>query len=230
MKKHIKIDVVSDIACPWCYIGKKRLENAIDLLKDQFEFNVTFQPFQLDPNIPVAGVELLDYFENKFGSMERAKSLIGNVEKVAKEEGLNFTILDTPKIPNTMYLHMILENLQLSKIQNDVAKRFFECYFEKAIDLSNIESIIDVMAEFGWDRDKTLSVLENQNLKNIIKSKIHNFQKLGVSGVPFFIVNDTFGISGAQTTDVFVETFNSLEFDTTSNKVDETCDIDDKNC
>jgi predicted DsbA family dithiol-disulfide isomerase len=230
LKKHIKIDVVSDIACPWCYIGKKRLENAIDLLKDQFEFNVTFQPFQLDPNIPVAGVELLDYFENKFGSMERAMSLIGNVEKVAKEEGLNFTILDTPKIPNTMYLHMILENLQLSKIQNDVAKRFFECYFEKAIDLSNIESIIDVMSEFGWDRDKTLSVLENQNLKNIIKSKIHNFQKLGVSGVPFFIVNDTFGISGAQTTDVFVEAFNSLEFDTTSNKVNETCDIDDKNC
>jgi predicted DsbA family dithiol-disulfide isomerase len=230
MKQKITIDIVSDVACPWCYIGKNRLENAINKTGDEFDFEVNFKPFQLDPTIPKEGLDRKTYFANKFGSDERVEEIYHRVESAGHSVGVDFKFREIPKAINTLPLHILLKSAEKEGFQQELAKAFFEAYMVKPQDLSNPLTIVNILKTFGWEENKTLELMNNEALAYEIKNEIAHYQQLGVSGVPFFIINNKYGISGAQPSESFISAFKSLnseDFPVTS--VD-ACDIDGKNC
>lgn len=230
MRKKIKVDVVSDVACPWCYIGKRRLENAINQIGNEFDIEVSFQPFQLDPRIPKEGKDWNAYFEGKFGDVERIDEIFHRVESAGRSVGVDFKFKSIPRIPNTLGLHIILEQAKQEGIQAAVANVLFDAYMVHPLDLTNAQVLIDLMVPFGWDSEKTNQVLSNRESASAVEAKIKHFQQLGVSGVPFFIINDEYGISGAQPEEVLIQAFRSLQQESLTDAEGASCDIESGEC
>jgi predicted DsbA family dithiol-disulfide isomerase len=224
-KQTIKVSIVSDVVCPWCYIGKKRLETAMETLKHQFDFDLEFLPFQLDPTIPLEGVEQKAYFIKKFGSEERMESVFNQVEAVGQSVGIDFNFLAIPKAINTLPLHKIVAQAKEEGIQLAVKQALFEAYMVQPVDLTDTMEVTNVMEQFGWSVNKTLAVLNDSTLQNNVKADIAHMQKLGISGVPFFIINNEFGISGAQTPETFIEAFKSLQTENSQVSAGDSCQI-----
>jgi predicted DsbA family dithiol-disulfide isomerase len=199
----IKIDVVSDVVCPWCYIGKRRLEKAIDELKGQLEIDVEFHPFELNPDTPKEGKNQKEYLTAKFGGIERYKQITGNVTKVAAEEGLTFNFDIQEISPNTRDAHRIIRYAKEEGKQAAANEAFLKAYFEEGIDLSKNENLLTVAVKAGLNETKVSSLLaSDEGFVEVELEEKMNYQR-GISGVPYFIINNTYGVSGAQATDVF---------------------------
>jgi predicted DsbA family dithiol-disulfide isomerase len=210
-KKKIKVDIVSDVVCPWCYVGKKRIDEAIESLKDEFDFELVYHPFQLDPTIPEQGIDQAAYFIKKFGSEERVDTVFTQVEAAGESVGIDFKFREIPKAINTLGLHAIIAVALTEGIQQPVKQALFEAYMVNPIDLSNLKNVAEVMKSFGWNEEKTFSILNNKDLIQHVKTEIAQMQQLGISGVPFFIINNKYGVSGAQQSKTFVEVFRNLK-------------------
>lgn len=203
----IKIDVVSDVVCPWCYIGKRRLEKAISNLNGQIEVEVEFHPFELNPDMPKEGKNQRVHLTNKFGGADRYKQITSNVTKVAEEEGLNFNFEKQEVSPNTRDAHRIIRYAKSEGKQAEVKEAFLKAYFEDGIDLSRNENLVQVAAKAGLDAEKVSSLLDsNEGLIEVELEERINSQR-GISGVPYFIINNKYGVSGAQPSEVFEKAF-----------------------
>ncbi|MCU0428329.1 MAG: DsbA family oxidoreductase [Cytophagaceae bacterium] len=224
-KEVLSIDVVSDVACPWCYIGKKRLEKALE--EEGLKAEINFHPFQLDPTLPETGVNREMYFENKFGSPDRVEAVFSRVEAVGATEGIHFNFRSIPTIPNTLSLHVLMQKAKEEGRQLELAAYLFEAYMVQPIDLSKEENVINIMLDFGWTKEKTMSVLHDDSLRYQVKQEIHSMQQKGISGVPFFIINQQYALSGAQPVEVWKEVFQQLR---TSSSEADSCDVDGNNC
>ena len=227
-KPKIKIDIVSDVVCPWCYIGKRRLEKAIDAVKDKYELELEYHPFELNPQMPIEGVDQKTYLSNKFGGEERYRQLTNHVTSVAAGEGLKFDFSKQKVSPNTRDAHRIIQLAKEEGVQPAVKEAFMKAYFEDGVDLSKKENLIEVAAKAGLSQNKVEKLLStDEGLAQIVHEE-QELQKLGITGVPFFIINNKYGISGAQPSNSFVQAFEeiSLQLNTTG----ETCDVDAKNC
>ncbi len=229
-KKPLQIDIVSDVACPWCYIGKKHLEKALENFDSQ-PVEITWHPFQLDPTIPAEGLDKEEYFINKFGSKERIEPMFQRVVGVGEQAGIKFDFEKMPKAINTIPLHKMLHIAREEGTQIELEEKFFKAYFTDGIDFSEKEQLIAFMEGFGWNREKTESILANEEITYHVTQEIRHFQNLGVSGVPFFILNNKYAISGAQPTSVFLETLTKVAAEMQPvEAVGEVCDVDGKNC
>lgn len=217
---NIKIDIVSDVACPWCYVGKQRLEKALSFVPE-IEVDITWQPFQLDPSVPIEGRELKPYYEAKFGSEEKVQEIFEHMEKVGSAVGIAFDFKKMERTMNTLPLHMLMWEAEKEGFKTELKARFFKGYFEDATDLSQTENLIHIMAEFAWSAEKVLDILSNSEILEEVKTKIAYFQAKGVSAVPFFIFNDKYGISGAQEPQVLADTLRKLHLELMSGKTDE---------
>jgi predicted DsbA family dithiol-disulfide isomerase len=226
-KPKIRIDIVSDVVCPWCYIGKRRLEKAINTLSDQYDFELEYTPFELNPHQDKNGVNQIDYLSDKFGGEERYRQITDHTTSVAATEGLTFNF-DKQKIsPNTREVHTIIELAKEEGIQLKAVEAFFRAYFTDGIDLSKHENIISIAASAGLDPEKVKARLNNDNAKIKVELTEKEIQKLGISGVPFFIINNKYGISGAQATESFIKVFSEINATVAAG---ESCDVDGKNC
>ncbi len=228
LKPRIKIDVVSDVVCPWCYIGKRRLERAVDLAKDKYEFELEYHPFELNPDMPVAGKDQKKYLTNKFGGTERYQQIINRVTAVALEEGLHFDFEKQKISPNTRDAHRVIQFAKQAGKQVDVKEAFMKAYFIEGVDLSKKENLIDVSVKAGLlieEVEKLLSTKEGMFEVTLAEKEL---QKLGITGVPFFIINNQYGISGAQPSEAFMQAFEDIDAKTQFG--DEVCDVKDKNC
>lgn len=210
-KKTITVDIVSDVVCPWCYVGKKRVEKAMNELRNEYNFEVNFHPFQLDPTIPETGVEQKQYFIKKFGGADRMEEIFSHVEHAGASVGIDFKFREIPKAINTLGLHAILHVAKEEGIQLEVKQALFEAYMVNPIDLTLEENLAKVMEKFGWSKEKTVSVYKDDNLKYTISQEIRQFQQMGIRGVPFFIINYKYGVSGAQASETFKNAFLSLK-------------------
>ncbi|MFT4567675.1 MAG: putative DsbA family dithiol-disulfide isomerase [Saprospiraceae bacterium] len=204
----IKIDIVSDVACPWCYVGKRRLESAIA------EWNgvpveIEWHPFQLDPTIPAEGMSRKNYLINKFGSIERIQPMIDNLEAVGKELGIAFDFGKDSTSINTLPLHQLLHVAGEEGFKDALKERFLKAYFEENLRLNDIEVLASIMSAYGWSREKVEQTIADQDIADKVQSQIAYYQQRGVSGVPFFVINDTYGISGAQPKEAFLNAFAS---------------------
>jgi predicted DsbA family dithiol-disulfide isomerase len=226
-KPVIKIDVVSDVVCPWCYIGKRRLEKAMQQLSSEYTFEVEYHPFELNPHMPPQGINQRAYLTDKFGSEDRYEQITNHTTQVAATEGLTFNFDKQNTSPNTRKAHAIVQLAKLKGKELAVIEDLFKAYFTEGVDLSNNENLIAVAVQAGLDRESVALLLADENaLKNIAVME-KEMSKLGITGVPFYIINSKYGISGAQTPETFVQVFKEAGKEVTSG---EACDVDGKNC
>ncbi|HEY3403417.1 MAG TPA: DsbA family oxidoreductase [Ohtaekwangia sp.] len=226
-KPKIKVDVVSDVVCPWCYIGKRRLEKAIDNLKDSYEFEIEYHPFELNPQMPAGGLNHKEYLTEKFGGEERYDQLTGRVIQVAAAEGLTFDFEKQITSPNTRKAHALIQLAHEKGKQLPVMEAFFKAYFTDGVDLSQDKNLIDVAVDAGLDRVDAEGALSDENSLVQVALAEQEMYKLGISGVPFYILNNKYGVSGAQSSETFMKAF--LEIGTQTPEA-EACDVDSKNC
>lgn len=225
-----QIDIVSDIVCPWCYIGKKHLEKALQQIDNQ-AITINWHPFQLDPTIPAEGLNRVEYFEKKFGSNERTQQIYEHITNIGQKIGIDFKFNEIPKVFNTLPLHKLLHVAGKEGFQHDLEERFFKAFFTDVIDFTDTQNLINIMAEYGWEAQKVIDILQNDEISYHVKQEITHYQSMGISGVPFFILNNKYGISGAQPVEVFVNAINQvIEESKPVEILGETCDVNRNNC
>ena len=225
MKTKMQIDIISDVACPWCYVGKKNLEKAISSLPDT-EVEVNWHPYQLDPTIPSEGIDRETYFTNKFGSMERYEQLAANLKAAGKKAGIDFA--EIKRAPNTLKLHQLLFVAGQEGIGNELKERFFQAYFIQPVDLTKEETLVQIMSEFGWSEQRTVAVLNDESIVYQVKMEINNAYNMQVAGVPYFIVNNKYSLRGAQPPEVFMQAIQQIG--TEMEQEAAACAVDDPNC
>ncbi|MBI3220871.1 MAG: DsbA family oxidoreductase [Bacteroidetes bacterium] len=206
-KPSIKIDVVSDVVCPWCYIGKRRLEKAVQQVKDQVDVIIEYHPFELNPEMPAEGRNQRDYLVKKFGSEAKYEQITGHVTATAAQEGLAFDFSKQSVSPNTRQSHRLIYFAKQQGKQLAMKEALMKAYFTDGVDLTKNESLIQVATSVGLDANEVNTFLHSdEGLNEVIAEEKLNVQR-GISGVPFFIINNQYGVSGAQPSEVFANAF-----------------------
>jgi predicted DsbA family dithiol-disulfide isomerase len=201
----LHVDVISDVICPWCYVGKRRLEKATAAVGGPVA--VRWLPFQLNPAMPKEGVSRREYRTKKFGSWERSQELDARVVAVGLSEGIHFAFDRIERTPNTLDAHRLVWLAERQGVQDAVVEALFRAYFTKGRDIGNRQTLLDVVAEALLDRHGSEAVLNSDDGLDAIKDADALARQLGVDGVPFFIVNGTITLSGAQPPDAFHAVF-----------------------
>lgn len=207
----VSVDVISDVICPWCYIGKRRLEKAIAALGDNHNIQVRWHPFQLNPQMPKDGISRKEYRSRKFGSWERSMELDAKVVAVGESEGIHFAFDKIDRTPNTVDAHRLIWFADQHGCQNAVVEALFRAYFTEGLDIGNRQTLIDVGSEAGLDRQAAENMLDSDEGMDAIANAREMSQRYGVDGVPFFIINQKIALSGAQDSEVFVEAFKQVQ-------------------
>jgi len=193
----ITIDVVSDVVCPWCFIGKRRLEKAI-ALAPEIPVEVRFHPYFLNPWVPRDGMSRADYLTQKFGSVERYKSIAQRVAGIAADEGLVYALDADARQPNTLDCHrLILWAADIGKAAQ-MKQRLMELYFSEGGDLTDPDVLVKAARDVGLDADKVRALLASDTDVARVTAAADSAKNSGIEGVPFFIVGGKYALSGAQ--------------------------------
>jgi predicted DsbA family dithiol-disulfide isomerase len=191
MPREIQIEIASDVVCPWCYIGKRRLEKALSLLDGEVKANIVWLPFQLNPGIPDEGMARAEYRKAKFGSVERGRQLDARVASEGAGEGIAFAFDRIERTPNTRAAHQLVELAQSHGTGQGVVDALFHAYFEEGKDIGDAKVLADIAAANG------VSGWPGQANATSVAEKEEGVRSLGISAVPTFIIARKFGVSGA---------------------------------
>jgi predicted DsbA family dithiol-disulfide isomerase len=202
---NLTVDVISDVICPCCYIGKRRLEKAI--AAQQQEVRVHWLPFQLNPTMPKEGISRREYRIRKFGSWEHAQELDARMIAVGKAEGIEFAFDRIERTPNTLDAHRLIWLAHKQGVQDAVVEALFRAYFTEGRDISNRQLLIEVVSEAGLDRQRAEAVQDSDDGMDAIKEANDLARRHRVDGVPFFVINGKITLGGAQQPETFVEAF-----------------------
>jgi predicted DsbA family dithiol-disulfide isomerase len=195
--KPLKIDIVSDVVCPWCYIGKKRIENALALVAD-VPLEVNWRPFFLNPWVPREGISREDYLTTKFGSVDAYKGIANRVVAAAGEEGLVYRSDLVKRQPNTIDCHRLIHWADAKGKAADMKQRLMELYFRDGGDLTDTEVLVKAAAEIGLDADEMRKRLATDEDVALISAQAQEASDKGISGVPTFVFAQKYAVSGAQ--------------------------------
>lgn len=199
----LTIDVISDVICPWCFIGKRRLEKALGARPT----TIRWHAFQLNPDMPREGIDRRAYRTRKFGSWERALELDAQVAAAGQGEGIAFNFDKMARTPNTLDPHRIIWLAGERGVQDAVVEALFLAYFTDGRDLSDRVTLADIAAEAGLDGVQVDGLLAGDGGLDAVRAEDEQARRLGVSGVPFFVVNGRVALSGAQTPERFQQAF-----------------------
>ena len=194
------IDVVSDVVCPWCYLGKKRLERA--LAKESADIVVRWRPYQLDPSIPAGGLDRKVYMRNKFGDDGRLDQIHDRLRALGAEEGIEYAFDKIERSPNTLDAHRLIRWAAEAGAQDAVVDKLFRLYFEQGRDIGDRKLLIEIARDVGMDAASVEKRLADGTDEKEVRQEIAQAQSLGVTGVPFFIFASRFGVPGAQSIEV----------------------------
>ena len=204
----LQIDVISDVVCPWCFIGKRNLEQALETWRAKHPDetpSVRWHPFQLNPQLPGSGVPRKQYLENKFGGPERAKEIYARVSAAGKRAGIDFAFDNIQVQPNTIDAHRLMHYAGAHDRQDEMAEAIFRCYFVEGADLTDKDTLADIAAQAGMNREEVAAYLASDTDRALIEEQDRRSRAIGVEGVPFFIFNQRLALSGAQPPEVIVE-------------------------
>jgi predicted DsbA family dithiol-disulfide isomerase len=203
----MKIEIWSDIACPFCYIGKRKLEKAIQRLPDSEGIVLEWKSFQLNPNLQTdPNQNTLTYLaETKGWTMEQTLQMTAQVTAMGKEEGLNFNFENTA-VANTKRSHRLLHLAKACNCQNELKEQLFKVYFEEGKNIDELETLLQCAEQVGIPRAEAINVLDTHAFEEEIDQDVYESRLIGVQGVPFFVFDRKFGISGAQPDEVFDQT------------------------
>ena len=194
----------SDTICGWCYIGKKRLDDALQRL-DLPNSIVTHLPFQLNPQMPSTGMNRLEYVKTKFGSIENAKPMYENMIMQGEQEDLEIKLDKIKVTPNTVKSHLLIDLSREQNKEHEVVNELFHFYFTKAKDIGDEEVLINLGRKYGIEEKKIKDCFSSEiNIKKINEMDVAA-KKMGITGVPFFVFNDKNSLSGAQPVENLIE-------------------------
>jgi predicted DsbA family dithiol-disulfide isomerase len=210
------IDVVSDVVCPWCYIGKRRLEAALAERGAGSKAIVRWHPFQLNPDIPLGGADRRSYLEHKFGGPERAREIYERVGAIGQEVGIWFEFERIERQPNTLNAHRLIAWAQAARpaIAGDLVERLFRAYFTQGVDIGDTEQLARLAGEAGFDAFRAKSMLASGEGRAAATAADQRARAMGIGGVPFFIFNQRLAVSGAQPAKVLLEAMTRTELAT----------------
>lgn len=195
--KPLRIDVVSDVVCPWCYIGKRRLERALELVRD-VPLDVHWRPFFLNPWVPREGISREDYLTKKFGSVDAYKNISSRVVHAARDEGLQYNNDLVKRQPNTIDSHRLIHWADRIGKAGEMKQRLMELYFRDGGDLTDVDVLVQAAADIGLDAGEVRGRLATDEDADLITEQANSASEKGISGVPTFVLADKYALSGAQ--------------------------------
>jgi predicted DsbA family dithiol-disulfide isomerase len=200
----VRIDVVSDVVCPWCFIGKRRLEKAIALNPD-ISVEVHWRPYFLNDWIPREGISREQYLTTKFGSPERYKGIAQRVAAAASAEGLNYAMDKISRQPNTLDAHRLIRWAERAGKAAEMKQKLMDLYFTEGADLTDRAVLVRAAADIGLEADKIGQALASEQDVAEIEREALSAKEAGIEGVPCFILGGKFAVSGAQAPEYLAE-------------------------
>jgi predicted DsbA family dithiol-disulfide isomerase len=197
--KTVTVDVISDVVCPWCYIGQKRLDKAVAGLPD-VDVDIRWRPYQLDPTIPPEGKDRKAYMLAKFGSEERLRQIHDRIVPLGAADGIDFHFEDIKIAANTLDAHRVIRWAASAGdgVQSRVVKALFAANFERGEYIGDKAELARIAGENGMDEATVADLLATDADKDAVQAEIENAQRMGVTGVPFFVLEGKYAVSGAQ--------------------------------
>ncbi len=199
----LTIDIVSDVVCPWCYLGKAHLERALESFEG--DVIVRWHPYQLDPTIPKAGFDRATYMAQKFPNADQLKAAHERLEQLGHKQNLAFNFQAIKRSPNTLDAHRVIQWAQEAGVQNQVVTALFKAYFEEGKDIGDRITLADIAEQAGLDRGLVERGFANDVDIDAILAEIDEAKRIGVTGVPFFILDRRLAVSGAQPPEMLLE-------------------------
>ena len=208
----ITIDVVSDVVCPWCYLGRQRLEKAIDAVKDEVAVAVTFRPYQLNPDMPPEGVDHKQHLAEKLGGEEAVTRAHDMLTGLGREDGIAFDFPAVAISPNTLDAHRLLRWAMIEgpQVQGRVALALFRAYFEEGRNVGDRTVLLEVAESAGMDRAVVAALFSAGADVDSVREEIGMARDMGVTGVPCFIIDNKYAVMGAQSVDVLTNAFREI--------------------
>ena len=202
----MQIDIVSDTICPWCYIGKRKLESALNERPD-IEVELGWRPFQLNPHMPAEGMDRAEYLRAKFGGPDRAAQIYDAVAQAGLAVGIEFAFDKVERTPSTLNSHRLIRWATTAGCQDAVVEELFRRYFLEGDDIGDAGVLISVAADAGMDADLVADLLAGDADLELIRREDAMARQMGINGVPCFIIDRKYAISGAQDAPVFHKVF-----------------------
>ena len=202
---NVTIEVFSDVICPWCYIGKRRLAKALQLLCGSHDVDVVWRPFELNPGMPAEGIDRRAYRTAKFGSWERSLELEARVAAVGATVGIPFAFDRIARTPNTFDAHRLIEYSRERGRQDALVEALFQAYFLGGRDVGDRGVLAAVAAEADLDRTEIDRLLESSQGTEDVRRELERGRRLGIDGVPYSLVNRKVALSGAQEPEIIRE-------------------------
>lgn len=212
MTKKIRIDIISDVMCPWCVIGYKGLVQALEQLEGELEADIHWQPFELNPNMPEQGQELVEHITEKYGSTpEQSRENRDHITQLGSNLNFEFKFTEGQKILNTFKAHQLLHwAAESSDKQTELKMALFDAYFTQGRDVSNNDVLVQIVAELGLDADFARKLLDDQVYAGDVRALQEQWRQLGVSAVPSFIIDEKYIMSGGQPAEAFVQSLRQM--------------------
>ena len=204
----MNIDIWSDVRCPFCYIGKRNFEAALEKFPHKDEVNVNWHSFQLDPNLKTQPeTSTLDYFvQEKNISREEAKEMFSNVEKMAGEIGLEMDP-NSSVVANSFKAHLLIQLAKQNGKADEIEEELFKAHFSEGKNIDDEQTLLGIAVSAGLDREEAQEALNSEEYAYAVKQDEMQAQQIGVRGVPFFVFENKYGVSGAQPSETFLEVF-----------------------
>ena len=202
----MQIDIISDVVCPWCFIGKRRLERAL-VMRPEIAAEITWRPFQLNPDMPAEGMARADYIATKFGDSGHSRRIHQTIAEAGATVGIDFAFDKIKRSPNTRNAHRLIRYATKQGVATEVVTRLFEGYFLEGCDVGDLATLAKIAAEAGLDEREARAFLAGDGERDEIVAEDRNARRLGVNAVPCFIFAGQYAISGAQEPEFFLPVF-----------------------
>ena len=200
----MRIDIVFDTVCPWCFVGKRRFDRALKLRTNAAP-EIRYRSFLLNPDLPAQGVDRREYIDRKFGGSQQYDRIVEALVFTGKGESINFALDKIKRTPNSANSHRLVRLAQTVGRQHEVVEALFTAYFERGLDVGNIEVLVRLAEEAGIERGMAYAHLSSENDVNAVYTENARIHRLGITGVPCYIFNETRAIAGAQEPDILVK-------------------------
>lgn len=210
-KTTLTVDIVSDVMCPWCYVGQKRLERALDQVPD-IDVDIRWRPFQLDPTLPAEGKDRKQYLAEKFGGDERAGQIYSAIREAGRQEDIPFDFEAIEVAPNTLDAHRLIRWAASAGegVQNRLARRLFQLYFEEGANVGDHQVLIGAARDAGMDTAIVEGLLATDSDREAVQSEIATAGQMGITGVPCFLIEGKYAVMGAQDADTLASAFRQI--------------------
>lgn len=211
MEKKLKIDIISDVVCPWCTIGYKRLEKAISELDVSDKIEIEWQPFELNPRMPVEGENIIEHLSNKYGAnIEEQRQSQERMATYGAELGFTFDYFDEMRIVNTRDAHILLEYAKEEGKQTDLKMRLVSAFFSERKDVSDREVLLQEAQSVGLNAEEVLNRLDDEGARNRVIDKEGYWHNRGVASVPTIVFDNQSAVTGAQPVEVFKQVLTQM--------------------